>query len=147
MIDVQKQRVTDWLKEFPGDTVCVRQIWYECFEGSGIPNSETYGEIESVLAGSGDWTQAGDIRYEKMGMQPSFRRAQNPEPVKDGRIMVQHMFKVGGTYRDSEGKLLRIVLSEVFNIRCFELQDGSLVGRMIRFDPCSDYAKTLVEVV
>lgn len=147
MNDIQKRQVIGWLEEFPGDTICVRQIWYECFQGSGLPDKTAYNDIEDMLNNSADWSDVGDVRYEKLGVQPSFRRSVNPEPVKGDRIMVQHMFKVGGTYRDPEGMLLKVVLSEVFNIRCFEVQNGDMVGRMIKFDPLSDYAKSLVEVI
>ncbi len=42
------------------------------------------------------------------------------------KIMVQHMFKLGGFYRTPDGRVLKIVLSEVYNLRCFEVE-----GRVI----------------
>ncbi len=61
-------------------------------------------------------------------------------------MMVQHMFKVGGLYKTPDGKVLKIVLSEVYNLRCFEVVDGNLVGGMIKIHPASELAKSLVAV-
>ena len=61
-------------------------------------------------------------------------------------LMVQHMFKVGGLYKTPEGKVLKVVLAEVYNLRCFEVVDGNLVGGMIKIHPTSDLAKSLVAV-
>jgi hypothetical protein len=60
--------------------------------------------------------------------------------------MVQHMFKLNGLYRTPEGKVLKIVLSEVYNLRCFEVVDGNLTGPLIKIHPESARAKSLVEV-
>ncbi len=62
------------------------------------------------------------------------------------KIMVQHMFKLGSLYKAPDGKVYKVVLSEVFNIRVFEIVNGNMVGGMIRFLPESDFAKSLVEV-
>ncbi len=61
-------------------------------------------------------------------------------------MMVQHMFKVGGLYKTPDGKVLKVVLAEVYNLRCFEVVDGNLVGGMIKIHPTSDLAKSLVAV-
>ena len=62
------------------------------------------------------------------------------------KIMVQHLFKLGGQYKMPDGRVIKIVLSEVYNLRCFEVKDGNLVGGMIKIHPESDLAKALVEV-
>lgn len=62
------------------------------------------------------------------------------------KLMVQHKFKLGGLYKTPDGKILKIVCSEVWNLRCFEVVDGHMVGRMIKIHPESDLAKSLVEV-
>jgi len=62
------------------------------------------------------------------------------------RIMVQHMFKLNGLYKAPDGRIFKIVLSEVYNLRCFEYVDGKLVGPMVKIHPTSDFAKSLVEV-
>lgn len=61
-------------------------------------------------------------------------------------IMVQHMFKLGGLYKTPEGKILKVVCSEVYNLRCFEIVNGKMVGGMIKIHPKSDLAKSLVPV-
>ncbi|MDR0861929.1 MAG: hypothetical protein LBN30_04025 [Oscillospiraceae bacterium] len=61
------------------------------------------------------------------------------------KIMVQHLFKLNGLYKEPDGKVLKIVLSEVYNLRCFEVKDGNLTGPLIKIHPESDRAKALVE--
>lgn len=62
------------------------------------------------------------------------------------KLMVQHKFKLNGLYKTPEGKVLKIVLSEVYNLRCFEVVDGNLTGPMIKIHPESDLADKLIEV-
>ena len=62
------------------------------------------------------------------------------------KIMVQHMFKKGGQYKTPEGKVYKVVVSEVYNLRCFEMVDGNMVGGMVKIHPESDLAKSLVAV-
>ena len=62
------------------------------------------------------------------------------------KLMVQHKFKLNGFYKTPEGKVLKVVLSEVYNLRCFEMVDGKMVGPMIKIHPESDLANSLVEV-
>jgi hypothetical protein len=61
-------------------------------------------------------------------------------------LMVQHMFKLNGLYKTPDGKILKVVCSEVYNLRCFEVVNGNLVGPMIKIHPTSELAKSLVEV-
>jgi len=61
------------------------------------------------------------------------------------KLMVQHKFKLNGLYKTPEGKVLKVVLSEVYNLRCFEVVDGKLVGPMIKIHPESELADALVE--
>jgi hypothetical protein len=62
------------------------------------------------------------------------------------KMMVQHMFKLGGLYKTPEGKVLKVVCSEVYNLRCFEVVNGNMTGGMLKIHPTSDLAKSLVEV-
>lgn len=62
------------------------------------------------------------------------------------KMMIQHMFKLGGLYKAPDGKVYKVVCSEVFNLRCFEIVGGNMVGGMIKIHPTSDLAKSLVEV-
>jgi hypothetical protein len=57
------------------------------------------------------------------------------------------MFKLNGLYKTPDGKILKVVCAEVYNLRCFEVVNGNLVGGMIKIHPTSDLAKSLVEVV
>ena len=63
------------------------------------------------------------------------------------KMLIQHMFKKEGFYKEPDGKVLKIITSEVWNLRCFEFENGRLIGPMIKIHPESDRAKALVEVV
>lgn len=62
------------------------------------------------------------------------------------KLMVQHKFKLNGLYKTPDGKVLKVVLSEVYNLRCFEVVDGNMVGPMIKIHPESELADAMVEV-
>ena len=62
------------------------------------------------------------------------------------KIMIQHSFKRDGLYKTPDGKVLKIITSEVWNLRCFEIMNGRMTGPMIKIHPESDLAKSLVEV-
>jgi len=61
--------------------------------------------------------------------------------------MIQHMFKKDGFYKAADGKVYKIVVSEIWNLRAFEIQNGKMTGPMVKIHPESDLAKSLVEVV
>ena len=63
------------------------------------------------------------------------------------KLMVQHMFKKEGLYKEPDGTVLKIVTSEVWNLRCFQIVEGKMTGPMIKIHPESDRAKALVEVI
>ena len=60
------------------------------------------------------------------------------------KILVQHKFKKDGLYKEPNGTILKVVVSEVWNIRCFEIKGGNMVGPMIKIHPESERAKSLV---
>ena len=62
------------------------------------------------------------------------------------KMMVQHSFKRDTLYKTPDGKTLKVIVSEVWNLRCFEVVDGKMIGPMIKIHPESDLAKSLVEV-
>jgi hypothetical protein len=62
------------------------------------------------------------------------------------KMMIQHMFKLGSLYKTPDGKVLKVVCSEVYNLRCFEIVNGNMVGGMLKIHPASDLAKSLVEL-
>jgi hypothetical protein len=138
--------ITNWLGDFPGDVICALQIWYEGLGGMGIPNPDEVAAIEKIIAGLEGWKPVGNVRYEKMGQQPSFRRTAPKDAKTPERIMVQHLFKLNSLYRAPDGRVFKVVLSEVYNLRCFEVINGNLAGGMIKIHPASDLAKSLVEV-
>ncbi len=138
--------VMNWLDAFPGDLTCALQIWYEGLGGMGTPSPAEIAAIEEALAKADGWEPAGDVRYEKMGIQKSIKRTTPKTIDNNGHIMVQHMFKLGSLLKAPDGKVYKVMLSEVYNLRCFEVKDNNLVGGMIKIDPTSDFAKSLVEV-
>ncbi|MDR2355016.1 MAG: hypothetical protein LBE16_02355 [Clostridiales Family XIII bacterium] len=147
-----ERRVASYLDDFPNDVVCPLQIWYEGLGAYGVPEPADTAAVTDVLERRDDWTPAGVVRYEKFGTQESYKRVQKREAAADNgfrqdkRIMVQHLFKVGGLYKAPDGRVYRVVLSEVYNLRCFEIVDGHMTGGMVKIHPTSDLAKSLVEV-
>lgn len=70
-----KGAMTSWLKEFPGDLICARQIWYEGLGGCGVPNPADMQAMEDVLNSQSGWKNVGNQRYEKFGAQNSWKRS------------------------------------------------------------------------
>lgn len=139
--------MTDYLNDFPGETICALQIWYECLGAYGVPTPSDMEAMHDVLDGVGGWRHAGDERFEKFGVQRTYRRTADRQPkAAAGKIMSHHMFKVGGLYKDPAGRVFKVALSEVYNIRCFEIMDGNMVGPMVKIHPTSELAKSLLEV-
>jgi hypothetical protein len=135
-----------FLDAFPGSLINARQIWYEGFGGQGIAKAPEVAAIEAALDGVLGGAPAGDVRYEKSGEQKSWKRS-GQFGKKPERIMVQHMFKLNGKYKTPDGKILKVVLSEVYNLRCFEVDaKGNLTGGMIKIHPESELAGKLVPV-
>ena len=60
------------------------------------------------------------------------------------KLLIQHMFKKDGLYKEPNGTILKVVVSEVWNLRCFEISDGKMIGPMIKIHPESERAKSLV---
>jgi hypothetical protein len=69
-----KTTMVKWISEYPGDTLCALQVWYEGFEGCGVPTPEDIEAIEAVLGSLEGWKHIGNVRYEKFGVQNSFKR-------------------------------------------------------------------------
>ena len=79
-IDVSDQKalgaaVEKYLAAFPGDLICTLQLWYEGLGGQGVPNTAEMATVQAALAKASGWKDAGAQRYEKYGVQPSFKRA------------------------------------------------------------------------
>lgn len=69
-----REAMTRYLKEFPGDTICARQIWYEGLGGCGVPKPADMDAMHAVLNSQTDWKAVGNWRYEKFGSQYSYKR-------------------------------------------------------------------------
>ncbi len=138
--------ITDWLGDFPGEATCALQIWYEGLGGMGTPDPAEIAVIEKILAAAEGWAPAGNVRYETLGPQRSFKRTAPNGAKAPERIMVQHLFKLNSLQRAPDGRVFKVVLSEVYNLRCFEVVGGNMVGGMVKIHPASDFAKSLVEV-
>jgi hypothetical protein len=149
---LSERRIASYLDDFPDDVICPLQIWYEALGGYGVPEPADMAAVTEALKKQDGWTDAGVVRYEKFGAQKSYRRARKDasadkrERKQDEKIMVQHLFKVGGLYKAPDGKVYKVVLSEVYNLRCFEIADGRMTGGMVKIRPTSDLAKSLVPV-
>jgi len=139
-----KTAVESYLAEYPGDTVNALLMWYQGLGGQGVPNPGQIGAIQQTIAETPGWADIGDLRDERFGVQKSYKRDGMKTSDSAGNIMIQHMFKKEGFYKEPDGKILKVVTSEVYNLRCFEVVNGKLVGQMLRIDPLSDRAKALV---
>ena len=141
-----KAAVEKYLAEFPGELICALQLWYEGLSGQGVPNAAKMAAIQDAIANAPGWADVGGVRYEKFGVQKSYKYSgTRPEALTKG--MIQHKFKRDGIYKEPDGKVLKVVTSEQWNLRCFEIIDGRPTGAMLKIHPESDRAKALVEVV
>ena len=70
---INKTAFDKFMAEFPGDTICARQLWYEGLNGHGTASPETVAEIEAALDDTPDWKNVGGVRYEKYGTQNSWK--------------------------------------------------------------------------
>ena len=64
-----------YLGDFPGGLICALQLWYEGLGGQGAPDAAEIAAVTDAIAGVPGWTDVGNVRYEKYGMQKSFKRA------------------------------------------------------------------------
>ena len=142
------ERASELAKASPSELTCAFRIWYEGFEGYGMPTREVVTAIEKGIAESGCWTNVGPRRFEKYGVVNAFTNDKYDEAAKDfnGHTMVQHRFHAGAKYKGPDGKIFWLPVVEVFDMRGFEWKDGKYVGEMVEIDPDSDYARAMVEV-
>ena len=142
-----KAAVEKYLGDYQGTLICGLQLWYQGLGGQGVPNPAIMAAINNAIANTPGWEDIGDVRDERFGVQKTFKctiaRKRETGPKK---IMIQHMFKKEGFYKEPDGTVLRVATSEAWNLRCFEVKDGKQIGRMIKIHPESDRAKALVEV-
>jgi hypothetical protein len=140
-------QVASYLNELPAETTSLYHIWYEKLGGYGVPTPEDLVRIEAALDKLGSWTSIGKAPDERYGAVPKWKRDAGVGSTYDakGNIRVQHKFKVGGIYKAPDGTQYKIALAEVYNLRGFEIKDGQLIGPMIKINPESELADSLVE--
>ena len=71
---VNTSAAKEYLESFPGDLMCGLQLWYEGLGGHGVPNAAEMTALEHHLSTSPGWKDVGGVRYEKFGVQKSFKR-------------------------------------------------------------------------
>lgn len=144
-------RVKDFLKDHPSEHMNAYRVWYEGFEGCGMPGTDVYDVIvETLRSLTDDWKDIGPMRFEKYGVvDPSFENLHYGEVRKvdeHGNPMLLHRFHLSKHYQGPDGRVFWIPVMEDFNMRAFERKDGKYVGTMVEIDPYSEYAQQMVEV-
>lgn len=150
------ERVKEILKNHPSEHMNAYRVWYEGFEGCGMPGTDVYDVIvETMRSMTDDWKDIGPMRWERYGVvNPSFLnlnyaktdKVWHAEGKGDDIPMLLHQFHAGRHYQGPDGRVFWIPVIEDFDMRCFERKDGKYVGNMVEIDPRSDYARQLVEV-
>ncbi len=143
--------VKDMLKDHPSEHMNAYRVWYEGFEGCGMPGTDVYDVIvETFRSLSDDWKDIGPMRWEKYGVvNPSFLNLNYAKARKTdafGNDMLLHRFHLGKHYQGPDGRVFWIPVMEDFDMRAFERKDGKYVGTMVEIDPRSEYAQQMVEV-
>lgn len=147
-------RVKAALQDHPSEHMNAFRVWYENFEGCGMPGSDVYEVIvETMRSMTEDWKDIGTMRWERYGaVNPSFLNLHYAERQKVWKgegpdiQMLLHQFHAGKHYQGPDGRVFWIPVIEDFDMRCFERKDGKYVGCMVEIDPRSDYARQMVEV-
>ncbi len=143
-------KVKEVLKDHPSEYINAFRVWYEGFEGYGMPGSDVYAcIIDAIRAMPEDWEEIGPMRWEKYGVvDPSFRNLHYAQARKQdaGVDMLLHRFHLGKHYQGPDGRVFWIPVIEDFDMRCFERKDGKYVGNMVEIDPRSEYARQMIEV-
>jgi hypothetical protein len=144
------ERVKAALKDHPSEHINAYRIWYEDFEGCGMPGTDVYDAIVDIIRSMPqDWKDIGPMRMERYGViDPTFLNLHYAEAKKqdEGVDMLQHQFHLGKHYQGPDGRVFWVPVIEDFDMRCFERKDGKYVGTMVEIDPRSDYARQMVEL-
>lgn len=149
-----QQKIRDALKDCPSEYMNAFSVWYEDFEGCGMPETDVYNVIvETMRSMTEDWEDVGPYHWELYGtINPSFRNlhfdtAQKVFPAEFGDVpMLLHQFHAGKHYQGPDGRVFWIPVIEDFDMRCFERKDGKYVGSMVEINPNSDYARQMVQI-
>ena len=138
-----KAAVEKYLGDLPSDLLCALQMWYQGLGGQGVPNAAEMTAMQDAITNTPGWRDVGNVRDERFGVQRSYKRDNVDKASK--KNMIQHLFKKDTLYKEPDGKVLKVVTSELWNIRCFEIVNGKMTGPMIKIHPESERAKALVE--
>ena len=68
-----KAAIDKYFGVFPGDLICALQVWYEGLGGQGVPNAVEMTAIQNAISALPGWKDVGDVRYEKFGVQKSYK--------------------------------------------------------------------------
>ena len=147
-------KVKELVKDHPSEFINAYRVWYEGFEGCGMPGTDVYDVIvETLRSLTDDWEDIGAMRWEKFGVvNPSFKNLHYAEAKKQwaaegGDVeMLLHQFHLGGHYQGPDGRIFWIPVIVDYDMRAFERKDGKYVGTMVEIDPRSEYARQMVEV-
>jgi len=139
-----KAAVEKFLSDYPNDLVFALLIWYQGLGGQGVPNAAEMTAIQDAIANTPGWSDVGDARDERFGIQRNYKNTGKKETTVGGKTMIQHKFKKEGLYKEPDGKILKLVTTELWNLRAFQIVDGKMTGPMIKICPDSDRAKALV---
>ena len=69
-----KEAAQKYFDGFPGDLICALQLWYEGLGGQGVPDAAEMTAIQDAIAGMPGWTDVGGVRFEKFGVQRSYKK-------------------------------------------------------------------------
>ena len=147
-------RIKELVKDHPSEHICAFRVWYEGFEGCGMPGSDVYAVIcETLESLTDDWENIGPMRFERYGVvNPTFKNKHYADAQKvwsapgGDTQMLLHQYHAGKHYQGPDGRVFWVPVIEDFDMRCFERKDGKYVGTMVEIDPNSDYARQMVEV-
>lgn len=148
------QRVKEILKDHPSEHMCAYRVWYEGFEGCGMPGTDVYDAIvETMNSMTDDWKNIGPMRFERYGVvNPSFLNLHYAQARKTfdapggTQELLLHQYHLGKHYQGPDGRVFWIPVIEDYDMRCFERKDGKYVGNMVEIDPRSEYARQMIEV-
>ena len=148
------EKIKAAIKDHPSEHMCAFRVWYENFEGCGMPPRDVYDCIVEVFNSmTDDWKNIGPMRFERYGVvDPSFENLHYAEAQKTfdavggEQELLLHQWHLGKHYQGPDGRVFWIPVIEDFDMRCFERKDGKYVGNMVEIDPRSEYARQMVEV-
>lgn len=147
-------KVKEILKDHPSEHMNAYRVWYEGFEGCGMPGTDVYDVIVETMQLhdrrlEGHWPHAhGEVWRHRPHLpeSPLCHRTEAADAPGGPVEMLLHQFHAGKHYQGPDGRVFWIPVIEDFDMRCFERKDGKYVGTMVEIDPKSDYARQMIEV-